>query len=70
MNQILHNKENYLGAIIEVEFNDLSRASGSEIYALSHPRYIEIRDKTTTDTLEQVFKMREMAMDVSSYFEK
>ena len=55
---------------MEVEFNDLSRASGSEIYALSHPRYIEIRDKTTTDTLEQVFKMREMAMNVSSYFEK
>lgn len=59
-----------MGKIIEVEFNDLSRASGSEVYALSHPRFIELREKDTTDTLEQVFKMREMAMDVSSYFEK
>ena len=66
-----NNKENYLNKIIEVEFNDLSRAAGNEYYALSHPRFIEIReDKDSTDTIEQIFKMREMAMDVSSYFEK
>lgn len=70
LDELTNNKENYLGKIIEVEFNDLSRASGSEVYALSHPRFIEVREKDTTDTLEQVFKMREMAMDVSSYFEK
>lgn len=66
-----NNKENYLNKIIEVEFNDLSRAAGNDYYALSHPRFIEIReDKDSTDTIEQIFKMREMAMDVSSYFEK
>lgn len=70
LDELTNNKENYLGKIIEVEFNDLSRASGSEVYALSHPRFICTREKDETDTLEQVFKMREMAMDVSSYFEK
>lgn len=70
LDELTNNKENYLGKIIEVEFNDISRASGSEIYAFSHPRFIEVREKDTTDTIEQVFKMREMAMDVSSYFEK
>lgn len=71
LDEVTNNKEKYLGKIIEVEFNDLSRASGSETYALSHPRFIEFRlDKSSTDKLEQIFKMREMAMDVSSYFEK
>lgn len=70
LEEFTNNKEYYLNKIIEVEFNDLSRAAGSEEYALSHPRFIEVRDdKDSTDTLEQIFKMREMAMDVSSYFE-
>ena len=71
LEELTNNKEYYLGKIFEVEFNDLSRATGNQYYALSHPRYMELRDeKDTTDTLEEVFKMREMAMDVSSYFEK
>ena len=71
LEEFTNKKDFYLGKIIEVEFNDLSRAAGSEEYALSHPRFIEVReDKTETDNIEQIFKMREMAMDVSSYFEK
>ena len=70
LDELTNNKENYLGKIIEVEFNDLSRAAGSDYYSLSHPRFICTREKDETDTLEQIFKMREMAMDVSSYFEK
>ena len=70
LEEFTNKKDFYLGKIIEVEFNDLSRAAGSEEYALSHPRFIEVReDKTETDNIEQIFKMREMAMDVSSYFE-
>lgn len=70
LDELTNNKENYLGKVIEVEFNDLSRAAGSDYYSLSHPRFICTREKNETDTLEQIFKMREMAMDVSSYFEK
>ena len=67
LDELTNNKENYLGKIIEVEFNDLSRAAGSDYYSLSHPRFICTREKDETDTLEQIFKMREMAMDVSKY---
>jgi DNA ligase-1 len=54
-----------IGQIMTVECNDLSKARGNEHYALSHPRFIELRtDKTETDTLERVFEIREMAMSV------
>lgn len=53
-------------AIMTVKFNDLSRSTGSNVYALSHPGYIEIRnDKTETDTLEKALELREMAMLLS-----
>ena len=58
-------QEELIGNIIEVQFNDLSKANGSDTYALSHPRFIEFRnDKDETDTLEKVFKLREMAMEL------
>jgi hypothetical protein len=48
-----------------VQFNDLTKAEGNDYYALSHPRYIEIRnDKDETDTLEKVLSLREMAMEL------
>ena len=57
------NKESLLGKIMTVQFNDLTKAEGNDYYALSHPRYIEIRnDKDETDTLEKVLALREMAM--------
>lgn len=69
LEEFTKNKEYYLNKIAEVEFNDLSRASGNSYYALSHPRFIEVRyDKTETDTLEKAFELREMAMDISQYF--
>ncbi len=59
------NKESLLRKIMTVQFNDLTKAEGNDYYALSHPRYIEIRnDKDETDTLEKVFKLREMAMEL------
>lgn len=59
-------KQNELiGKIMTVQFNDLSKAEGNNYYALSHPRFIEIRnDKDETDTLNKVFKLREMAIQL------
>lgn len=56
------NKDNLIGRIISVEFNDLVKAENNDYYALSHPAFIEIRnDKDETDTLEKVIQLRDMA---------
>ena len=56
------NKDNLIGRIISVEFNDLVKSENNEYYALSHPAFIEIRnDKDETDTLEKVIQLRDMA---------
>lgn len=58
-------QDELIGKIITVQFNDLSRAEGNEHYALSHPRFIEIRnDKDETDSLATVLKLRAMAMEL------
>lgn len=55
-------RDEIIGKIITVQCNDLTQARGNDYYALSHPRFIELRDdKTETDTLERVFEIREMA---------
>lgn len=57
--------EKYIGQIVSVQFNDLIKAQGSEVYALSHPRFVEFRwDKAETDTLEKVLDLREMAKNL------
>lgn len=59
------NQAALLNKIMTVQFNDLTKAEGNDYYALSHPRFIEIRnDKDETDTLEKVLKLREMAMEL------
>jgi len=59
-------QDELIGKIMEVQFNDLTKAEHNDFYALSHPRFIEWRDdKNETDTLEKVFKLREMAMELS-----
>ena len=56
------NKDNLIGRIISVEFNDLVKSENNDYYALSHPRFIEIRnDKDETDTLDKVIQLRDMA---------
>lgn len=57
-------REELIGRVITVQFNDLSKARGNDYYALSHPRFIELREKDETDTLERVFELREMAMQL------
>lgn len=60
------NRESLIGKIMEVECNDITRAEGHDFYALSHPRFVELRDdKDESDTLEKAFKLREMAMELS-----
>jgi hypothetical protein len=66
LDEFTENFEKYKGKVLEVQFNDLSKADNNDFYALSHPRFIEWRnDKDETDTLEKVFKLREMAMELS-----
>ena len=56
------NKDNLIGKIISVEFNDIVKSENNDYYALSHPRFIEIRnDKDETDSLEKVIQLRDMA---------
>lgn len=60
------NRETVIGKVFELEFNDISRARGSDTYAFTHPRFIELRnDKDETDTLQRVFDMREMATQLA-----
>ena len=59
-------QDELIGKIMEVQFNDLTKAKGNDYFALSHPRFIEWRnDKDETDTLEKIYQLREMAMDLA-----
>ncbi len=61
-----NNREKYIGRVMTVQFNDVTKAKGSDTFALSHPRFIEVRDdKNETDTLKRVQEMKEMAMSLS-----
>jgi len=59
-------REEMIGKIITVQCNDITKGRSNEHYALSHPRFIEVRDdKTETDTLERALEIKKMAMDLS-----
>jgi len=60
-------REELIGKIIDVQFNDLTKGRDNEHYALSHPRFLQVReDVTKTDTLERVLELREMAMQLGA----
>ena len=60
--EVTKNPEKYIGKVLSVQFNDLTKAEGHEFYALSHPRFAEWRDdKDETDTLEKAIQLRDMA---------
>tara|TARA_R100000951_G_scaffold83290_1_gene71039 strand:- start:2226 stop:3584 length:1359 start_codon:yes stop_codon:yes gene_type:complete len=47
-------REELIGKIMEVEANDLTKGRSNDFHALSHPRFIELRDdKDSTDSLER-----------------
>ena len=62
VDEVTKNPEKYIGKVLSVQFNDLTKAEGHEFYALSHPRFMEWRDdKEETDTLEKAIQLRDMA---------
>ena len=63
--EVTKNPEKYIGKVLSVQFNDLTKAEGNDFYALSHPRFVEWRnDKDETDSLEKAFKLRDMAKNL------
>jgi len=67
LKKINDNRSKYLGKVITVKFNDITKSSGNDFYALSHPRFVEFRtDKDTTDTLERMLESKEMAMTLEA----
>jgi hypothetical protein len=55
-----------IGKIITVQCNDITKGRDNDFYALSHPRFIEVRDdRTDTDTLQRALETKRMAMDLS-----
>lgn len=65
MEYFTKNQEGLIGKVFEVQFNDLSKGRGNDYYALSHPRFVEFReDKDETDSLEKVFDLRQMAIEL------
>jgi DNA ligase 1 len=63
LEQINNNRDWYIGKIIAVGCNDITKGRDNDYYALSHPRFDEVRtDKTETDTLERALEIKQMAM--------
>lgn len=68
VDEVSKNPEKYIGKILSVEFNDLTKAQGNDYFALSHPRFIEFRDdKNESDTFERICELRDMAKNLEGY---
>ncbi len=66
LDELNTNRKEYIGKIITVTFNDITKSRDNDFYALSHPRFKEIRtDKNETDTLERALESKQMAMLLS-----
>lgn len=62
VDEVTANPQKYIGRVLTVEFNDISKAHESETYALAHPRFINFRDdKNETDTIKRIIELRNMA---------
>jgi len=59
-------RDEIIGMVIEIEANNLTKGRNNEHYALSHPRFVELRDKNTTDTLERAQESLKSAMNIST----
>ena len=65
LKEINDNRLDYINVIFTVTCNDITQARDSDHYALSHPRFTEVRyDKDETDTLERALETKQMAMMV------
>jgi len=66
LNDFNSRRAEMIGKIITVQCNDITRGRNNDHYALSHPRFIEVRDdKNETDTLERALEIKKMAMELS-----
>jgi hypothetical protein len=55
-------REELIGTVMELEANDLTKGRNNDYWALSHPRFIELRgDKDTTDDLRRAQESLELA---------
>lgn len=58
-------RDELIGEVFTVQFNDVTKGRANEYYALSHPNFVCFRDdKDSTDTLERVQQLKEMAMQL------
>ena len=58
-------REELIGQIMTVRCNDITKAKNNDFHALSHPRFVELRnDRTSTETLERALENKEMAMQM------
>ena len=64
---ISNNRDEYMGRVLTVQFNDLSKSRDKDYYALMHPRFITFRnDKNSTNTLAEALEIRAMAMQLGA----
>lgn len=55
-------REELIGKVFTVRFNDMTRARDSDTWALSHPRFIEARsDRSDADTYERIVEQLDSA---------
>jgi hypothetical protein len=63
LEQINSDRDSYVGKIMTVSCNDITKGRDSDHYALSHPRFKEFRnDRDDTDTLERAMEIKQMSM--------
>lgn len=68
VDEVTKNPEKYIGKILSVEFNDLTKAQSNDYFALSHPVFICFRDdKNEADTFERICELRDMAKNLEGY---
>ena len=59
------NRDLVIGNVMSVLCNDITKGRDNDYYAMSHPRYKELRGESKeTDTLERALEQKEMAMEL------
>ena len=58
-------REELIGTIMTIEGNDITKSRSKDTYAISHPRFIELRnDKAVADTLARALEQLESGKEV------
>jgi len=61
------NRDKVIGNVMTLHCNDITKGRNNDYYALSHPRYQELRGpEKETDTLERALEQKEMAMEMKA----